>query len=185
MRFDASPPEIRQSVIQLYCEGCGCETTAKCSCGKAYKPKAVAQEAVEAHPEKSNRMIAKEVGVSEPTVRRARAVSASATQSGPRIGLDGVTRAIPKPTPKPPPTMSSAVLDNSNQFTAGNCTKEEFHSAGTAINALKYFISELDVLDLAGVMRGVNDKEASELGRNIDLASMLIDKLRDALDARP
>ena len=62
------------SIQRMVCVGCGAEANAACNCGLNYVPKAVrAAEAVKANPEKSNRAIADETGLSEPTVRRARA----------------------------------------------------------------------------------------------------------------
>jgi hypothetical protein len=64
------------SIQRLICTGCGAETNATCNCGMEYKPKSArAREAIEANPEKSNRAIAEEAGLSEATVRRARASS--------------------------------------------------------------------------------------------------------------
>ncbi len=54
-----------------------------------------AAEAVAAHPEKSNRAIAEEIGPSEATVRRARDTGASVTQvDEKRIGRDGKTYSL-------------------------------------------------------------------------------------------
>jgi hypothetical protein len=67
---------IKLSIQRMVCTGCGAEANASCNCGLNYVPKAVrAAEAVKANPEKSNRAIAEETGLSEPTVRRARASS--------------------------------------------------------------------------------------------------------------
>src|SRR5262245_25446855 len=66
--------------------------------------------AIAEHPDKSNRLIAKEIGVDERTVRVARkklagdsAIDDSAVA---RIGVDGRTRHLPGH--KPPPTPNSA-----------------------------------------------------------------------------
>ena len=72
----------------LACSRCGAESTAPCACPAPHMPAhrwvraavaevsgsalARATAAIEASPEKSNRAIAAEIGVSEPTVRRAR-----------------------------------------------------------------------------------------------------------------
>ena len=76
------------SIARLACTACGAETNASCNCGVAYKPVEVAKKAIEADPQKSNRAIAKETGVSEPTVRRARA---SGDAPDKVVGLDGKT----------------------------------------------------------------------------------------------
>ena len=69
-----------------------------------------AAAAVAANPEKSNRAIAAETGLSEPTVRRARTASHDAVERTgavgkdlpvARTGLDGKTRRLPEQ--KPPP----------------------------------------------------------------------------------
>jgi hypothetical protein len=50
----------------------GAEANASCNCGKPYLPATVrAAEAIKANPQKSNRAIADEAGISESTVRRA------------------------------------------------------------------------------------------------------------------
>ena len=54
-----------------------------------------AAEAVAANHLKSNRAIAKESGLSEPTVRRARTASDDAVVDELRIGLDGKARRMP------------------------------------------------------------------------------------------
>jgi hypothetical protein len=69
------PPAIKIAVQRMICSGCGAEANATCTCGVAYMPKSVqAAEAIKANPERSNRAIAQETGLSEPTVRRARQV---------------------------------------------------------------------------------------------------------------
>ena len=63
-------PAIVETVVRYECPKCGND----CQCGVPYVPKTVrAAEAIRANPEKSNRAIADETGLSEPTVRRARA----------------------------------------------------------------------------------------------------------------
>lgn len=79
----------------ISCSACGTTVDAGCDCGVAYRPAgARATEAIAANPHKSNRAIADEIGVSEPTVRRARTASHDAVDE-PRIGLDGKVRRIP------------------------------------------------------------------------------------------
>jgi ABC-type nitrate/sulfonate/bicarbonate transport system substrate-binding protein len=92
----------------LRCTKCGAGTACPCCCGAPYvgehrswaAPIAKiapalerAAAAVAAHPEKSNRFIAAEIGVAEPTVRRARRQlqeSGMDVAPGRRIGRDGV-----------------------------------------------------------------------------------------------
>lgn len=66
--------EIRRAIVRLECSACGAEANASCDCAKPYVPAStLAAKAIAANPEKSNRALADEIGVSEPTVRRARA----------------------------------------------------------------------------------------------------------------
>jgi hypothetical protein len=86
---------IKLSIQRMVCIGCGAEANASCNCGKPYVPKSVrAKEAIEAHPEKSDRAIAAELGVSPTTVGKARQLSSDGQLSD-RTGLDGKTRRLP------------------------------------------------------------------------------------------
>ena len=90
-----APTEQVIAISRLICVGCGSETNATCNCGMEYRPKSVrAREAVEANPEKSNRVIAEEIRVDEKTVRKAR--GSTADWSAVRTGLDGKTRKMPE-----------------------------------------------------------------------------------------
>jgi hypothetical protein len=96
----------------LHCDHCGAGTRCPCNCGAPYVPvhrwaaradpqgeSALdrARVAIAAHPEKSNRAIAAEIGVGEPTVRRARtAIAVTQGSDAPddapdqgRVGRDG------------------------------------------------------------------------------------------------
>jgi hypothetical protein len=96
MNFSSPTPAIKLSIQRMVCTSCGAEANASCNCGKPYVPKAVrAAEAIAANPEKSNRAIASETGISEPTIRRARDATASHDAVDERIGLDGKTRRMP------------------------------------------------------------------------------------------
>jgi hypothetical protein len=86
-------PVIQKTFALLACEACGAEAYASCNCGKLYKPKQLAAKAIADNPGKSNRALAKEHGLSEPTVRRARTASPDAVDR--RIGLDGKARKQP------------------------------------------------------------------------------------------
>jgi hypothetical protein len=97
MRFGADRADFllgRMTRIggKMRCTRCGTESGCPCACGAAYVPThrwaraagpaevaapeptalARAMAAIAAHPERSNRAIAKEIGLSEPTLRRAR-----------------------------------------------------------------------------------------------------------------
>ena len=78
------------------------------SAGKAKYPVAH----VAANPEKSDRAIAKEIGVSHPTVGKARKeLTGNGLPVDTRIGLDGKVRRLPQrenPRPKPGENRSSA-----------------------------------------------------------------------------
>lgn len=91
-------PAFQVSVVRLQCLGCGAEANASCDCGKPYVPaRERAAEAIAAHPEKSNRAIAEEIGVGEPTVRRARNEAASPDAPETVTGRDGKTYPATKP----------------------------------------------------------------------------------------
>jgi hypothetical protein len=83
----------RPSIARLECISCGASVDAGCNCGVAYKP-ARAAKAVAANPEKSDRLIAKELGdVSRETVRKARKVTTKLSP-GKRTGKDGKSYSI-------------------------------------------------------------------------------------------
>jgi hypothetical protein len=89
----AAAPKAAQ---QLCCSGCGATVDAACACGLPYQPKIErAAKAIDANPNMSDRAIAKEIGVGNKTVSRARNAGVShdtaAVQNNPakRIGRDG------------------------------------------------------------------------------------------------
>jgi hypothetical protein len=90
---------------KLQCSSCGADATASCDCGVAYVPAGKrAEEAVAANPEKSDRAIAEEIGVSQPTVSRARKRSVDTDVSTEkRTGKDGKKYKVSKPKTKPQP----------------------------------------------------------------------------------
>ena len=93
----ATVAAIKVSIQRMVCTGCGAEANASCNCGKPYVPKAArAAEAVKANPEKSDRAIAADIGVSGETVRQARKQLPSDLAVNERIGLDGKTRRMPR-----------------------------------------------------------------------------------------
>jgi hypothetical protein len=85
---------IKVSIQRLQCSACGAEANAACNCGKPYVPASVkAAEAVKANPEKSDRAIAKEIGVDHKTVAKARSATGEYSPVE-RTGLDGKTRKL-------------------------------------------------------------------------------------------
>jgi hypothetical protein len=93
------PPVIEEKIVRYECPKCG----NNCQCGVPYVPKTMrAAEAVKAHPEKSNRMIAEEIGVHPSTVDEARKQLPGDPAVEKRTGLDGKARQMPQPAePKP------------------------------------------------------------------------------------
>jgi hypothetical protein len=125
-KFDLTPPGIHRSIVRLACTACGAEANASCSCGKPYLPRERAAEAVAAHPEKSDRAIADEIGVGKDTVRRARAATgAGAPVEGPRTGKDGKARRLPNipddeqlpPDPMQDTDLIDLIIDQFKQLT--------------------------------------------------------------------
>ena len=114
---DPARPAFHLSVVRLACSACGAEANASCNCGKPYSPRERAAEVVAAHPEKSNRAIADEIGASEATVRRARDATASGDAvAEPRIGRDGKARRLPSYNPDatalpPDPMQDEDLID--------------------------------------------------------------------------
>ena len=93
---------------KLVCSGCGAPGQGSCNCGVAYvAPRERAAAAVKANPEKSDRAIAEEVGVSHQTVMRERKKTTGPHGPvGKRTGKDGKARKQPKPQPpKPAPPI--------------------------------------------------------------------------------
>lgn len=89
-------PAIKISIQRMVCTGCGAEANASCNCGMAYVPASQrAAEAVRANPEKSDRAIAADIGVSAMTVNRARSTVPNVTVEK-RVGLDGKERRLPQ-----------------------------------------------------------------------------------------
>jgi hypothetical protein len=83
---------------QLECSKCHATVKVGCNCGVAYlyvKAGVRAAEALAAHPEKSDRAIAEEVGVSDMTVGRARKLTATNVAVEGRLGKDGKKRKSP------------------------------------------------------------------------------------------
>lgn len=82
--------------MNLCCVKCGAKAKPGCDCGVAYVPAHVfAAKAVAAHPEKSDRAIAKELGISDKTVANARRATAEKSAVAKRVGRDGKARKLP------------------------------------------------------------------------------------------
>lgn len=100
-----------RKALTLRCAGCGTMQDAACDCGVGYlSAKEYAAKFVVENPQMSDRAIAAEIGVSGPTVAKARkatankfAVEAERPEDRPitlRIGRDGKARKLPKRKPK-------------------------------------------------------------------------------------
>jgi len=87
---------------KLVCSACGAPGEGSCHCGAPYvTPGERAEAAVKANPEKSDRAIADEIGVSDKTVAKARRSTADNSAVEKRIGKDGKKRRQPKPRKAP------------------------------------------------------------------------------------
>lgn len=85
----------------MFCSACGAQGEAGCDCEAEYiSASAFAARAIARNPEKSNRALAEETGVSHHTIRRARSTGANETVE-PRLGLDGKRRKMPKKVTRP------------------------------------------------------------------------------------
>jgi hypothetical protein len=135
-------PAYHQQITQLRCTGCGAEANAACNCGKPYVPKLKrAAEAVAAHPEKSDRALAKEVGVSPTTMGKARESTVHTGQlDEPRIGLDNRERRMPT---RPEPQEEDGPA----------------YSANVILGMLKHFITNFAGYDVARALRDSSSKE--------------------------
>lgn len=146
----AETAEVRQLVI-LECSTCGATGQGTCGCGTAYMPaRQRAAQAIAEHPEKSNVMLAEELGVSEATVRRARPTS-SDDEVDERIGLDGKTRRMPhrKEFEEDPENYVTAFLlraDQAREFATytGPPTKEIAAAARQAATAWLSLANEME-----------------------------------------
>jgi hypothetical protein len=86
----------RPSIALLECSSCGATADASCNCGAPYVPaRERAAAAVAANPEKSDRAIAADIGVSHPTVAKARKTTGNNLPVDGRVGMDGKVRKLP------------------------------------------------------------------------------------------
>jgi len=80
---------------KLFCSKCGAVANATCDCEVSYiAARVYAERAIVAHPEKSNRAIAEETGISHETIRQVR--EATGNNLAVRIGRDGKVRRVPR-----------------------------------------------------------------------------------------
>jgi hypothetical protein len=106
---DIVPIGIKQKLV---CSKCGAPGEGSCHCGKPYLPALErAAEAIEVAPEKSNRVIAEEEGISHTTVVRARKKSGG-TYVPPekRKGKDGKSYSVKKRKEKEPYVPCKPIL---------------------------------------------------------------------------
>jgi hypothetical protein len=86
--------------LKFACTKCGAFAEPKCSCGAEYKflpPSKLAEIAIKNNPNRSDRSIAAELGVSHTTVIRARQSTGTNVPVGDkRVGLDGKHRRVGK-----------------------------------------------------------------------------------------
>jgi hypothetical protein len=156
-RIEIADRERSPEVIMLRCTSCGAEATAGCNCGVAYKPIDRATEAVKANPGKSDRAIAAAIGVSTPTVSRARKATVTNVKVGKRTGRDGKTRKVPTRTSKPQKNVPT--------------------HRGELTSLLTDFLVELAAIDLDKI---TGDAEIEMLLKNVYEA---VAKMRDKLGA--
>jgi hypothetical protein len=100
----------RPSSVRLQCSACGAEANAACDCGAPYVSAASrAADALAKDPDKSDRAIADEIGVSNQTVKRARAkTTVTHVTVRKRKGKDGKTRKLPR---RPEPQINDPVKE--------------------------------------------------------------------------
>lgn len=114
---------IQMSVQRLACTACGAEARASCNCGKPYVPaKQRAKDAIKANPQKSDRAIAADLGISHPTVSKARRETTGneLPVDEPRVGLDGKVRRLPvrlveEPEPDVEPDIEAEIEPDSRR----------------------------------------------------------------------
>lgn len=82
---------------EIGCSACGATVDAACDCGAPYLPAGHrAAEAIAANPQKSDRAIARDIGVDHKTVGIARRTGEhSPVENETRIGIDGKERRMP------------------------------------------------------------------------------------------
>jgi transposase-like protein len=133
-------PTNKPSVL-LCCSACGAEARASCNCGAPYIPAgARAAEAIAKNPEKSDRAIAAEIGVSDTTVLRARKAGASHEATDRRTGKDGKSYKASKPK------KSAVTAEDRSNLAAevlykGKTLAETAKKAGVSVQIIKTAIA--------------------------------------------
>lgn len=105
----------------LACGKCGTIAEVKCDCGVDYiyvRASERAEKAIMEHPEKSDRIIAAEVGVGIMTVSRARK-KATVPNGTVRVGKDGKKRRLPRPTGRTSTALPNGYNTLSEAVSAG------------------------------------------------------------------
>lgn len=150
--------EIKMSVQRMVCTGCGSETNATCNCGKPYLPaKRRAAEAIAANPQKSNRAIAEEIGVSEFSVRDARK-SGAMDHAPEREGRDGKIYHLPQRQERDEASVEAELdrrslaaafllrADQARQFAvySGKITREAIAAAKQTATAWQTLVNQME-----------------------------------------
>jgi hypothetical protein len=131
---------------KLFCSECGARAQATCDCGASYIPARVyAERAIAAHPERSNRAIAEETGISHETIRQVR--EATGNNLAVRIGRDGKVRRVPR-----------HLIPRQRDL-----TPEELVHTPAAKQLLEYIDSTLKALRNEGARRAMSPKIVSDL----------------------
>jgi transcriptional regulator with XRE-family HTH domain len=98
---------------KLRCSACGAAGEGSCNCGAPYvSARTLATEAVNANPQKSDRAIASEIGISWRTVGRARKRTGSNDPVEKRVGRDGIARKMPEKKPTKAQETIAALKDS-------------------------------------------------------------------------
>jgi hypothetical protein len=119
--------------VRLVCPTCG--TEAGCNCGVA--PIDRAAYALLKHPEKSDRAIAAEAGVTHPTVAKARRATGKALPVEKRIGRDGRARRHPRAIESAsPPTVNALAGHSARQQRRNPRSSYAWPQASAAMQAL-------------------------------------------------
>jgi hypothetical protein len=128
--------QVKQS--KFICSDCG--SARDCDCSAPAIPKTQrAIEAIKADPDRSDRAIAKDIGVSQPIVSKARKeVEATDKQLSveARTGLDGKTRKVPEKkaatNKSPEPTLQTQPIIVNLSHPAETLARIIFETCGTA-----------------------------------------------------
>ena len=89
----------KPAALRIVCSKCHAAGDAPCNCGAPFtymRAGEIAAAAVARSPEKSDRAIAAEIGVSHPTVAKAREATGNNLPVEKRTGIDGKARSLPQ-----------------------------------------------------------------------------------------